>query len=275
MKKKDYKLIGLYYIAFISVVALGYYYMTKPEEYKFDSQSLDIESNTSQIVADTQGELSTGIGNDGVYKTDKYTANISNVTDPEAWIYVDLTNPMNFNQDMLDFSFLPNSDEFPNIKSQPQFNATVEAPTLISNYVWGYGWHNNYLRDYKLWNYTVDINKEFKIGLIGWANDTEVNNFSILLFVNPFGVGTFNPDPQKGDIDFESVDYDQVLLTEDDTERLTYFIEENNRYPNEGEVELKGLVTYEQYKELFDNRPLEDRDVHYVVGKALNHDNSL
>lgn len=292
MKKKDKKLVVVCFILFVVLVIGGLLLFTRTNNsvmnnFKSTNPNSNVaglnstskveklpEQNKMNFVYD-ENKLKNAAGNQATYEEEYFNVIVSDKTDLSKPIYLELEDKTVCDQEVLDFSFLPSIEDFPNIKAQPEFMKESCSSSLVSNYVWFYGWHNNYFDDYLLWNYRLPINNELQIGLIGWANDTDVNNLSVEVLVKPTTSPGFESNASKGELEFETIEYADVQLTEQDAEDISYFIEKYDRYPKEDEVELSGIVTYDQYKQLFDMQPLEGRDAHYIVGKSANHDNSL
>lgn len=275
MKKKDFKFIGIYYVLIIIAVIGFLYYRSKPKEIDYSNYTDNI-TEVNSVPADGttkkkfhDGTLTVGVGNDGVYETDDYIAFISDITAEQSWVTIDLKDEYDFTQQIQDYSFLPNSEEFPNLYSSINFDPSDNMPTLIENEL-GTGWSENYLRDYKLWYYTVDIDEELQLCYIGWANNEKVDFYELFVLNNPQQLSDeFTFDAGKGELQFNNYEYSDVLLTEEDAKYITYYVDRYDKYPTKEEVDIKGVIPFEKYQELFELRPLERREVQYTVGDPL------
>lgn len=275
MKKKDFKLIGIYYVLIILVIIGVIYFKTKPKKIDYASYSINQNEAKSEIkTGDAKpyldGTLTVGVGNDGVYETDDYYMFITDVTDENTWITTDFKEEYDFTQQIQDYSFLPNTKDFEFSKGVQNQEPTDNMPLIIENYLWGYGFDDNYFKDYKLWYYTTDIDDELQLCLIGWADDDEANYLNFYV-INNYGLfdESLGRVPELEELPPSKYNETEIALTDEDATYITYYIDRYDKYPTKEEVDIKGVIPFEKYQEIFELRPLEGRDAQHVIGKPL------
>lgn len=113
--------------------------------------------------------------------------------------------------------------------------------------------------DYVLINKMASVNSEVNIAMVGYASDTKFIYFTLELLDK-----NFNPGLGRSGYIYDgltTIDAESASLTLQDIDNISQYIALNNVYPTSSEIQLNGIVPYEKYKELFDQFPLDGRDV--------------
>lgn len=121
--------------------------------------------------------------------------------------------------------------------------------------------------EFTLMNYTEAINDDMTLAMVGYESDTEVLYFDLELLDSNLGNGYGKQDYAYSNLSV--VSEEEIMSTLTDVENIDNYIVANDAYPTEDDIELGGVITFDQYSSLFNQFDIGDRDIIDKVGKSL------
>lgn len=121
--------------------------------------------------------------------------------------------------------------------------------------------------EFTLMNYTEAINDDMTLAMVGYESDTEVLYFDLELLDSNLGNGYGKQGYAYSNLAVVSEEDINSTLT--DVENIDNYIVANDAYPTEDDIELGGVITFDQYSSLFNQFDIGDRDIIDKVGKSL------